>query len=228
MQTKKCFKKGLGAASAGVSQVFAPCCTHCALLWFLKLRAMSFSNTYVKQLAGNSCGTSPEEVPSTTAAAASPLRRRAGAPKPACVPLPGRPSRMTWSALTRRPISTSSPEAPRNGFQGERACCPLRANLSRQSSWPTGVRAERVEDWCWQRPLALSWSISPSPSPPHCAKCWKRQLQYYCSEAHLLPALDGLALISIAVQTGASRVTSLGISYRVGFLYQLCYLLYTL
>lgn len=101
--------------------------------------------------------------------------------------------------------------------------CPL------PTSWPMGVCAERAEDWCW-----LTASIHPflehfpSLSPPHCAKCWKRQLQYYCSEAHLLTALDGLALISIAVETGASRVTSLGISYRVGFLHQLCYLLYTL
>lgn len=54
------------------------------------------------------------------------------------------------------------------------------------------------------------------------------QLQYYCSEAHLLSALDGLILVSIAVETGASRVTSLGISFRVRFLYQPRYLLYTL
>lgn len=184
MQTnKKCFKKGLGAASVGVSQVFAPCCTHCALLWFLKLRAMSFSNTYVKQLAGNSCGTSPREVLSTTtAAAASPLRCPRSRPRP----LAGasNPSRVTWSALTQRRISTSSPEAPGNHSEGERARCPPRANS--QPSWPTGVWAERAEDWRWQHPLALSWSISPSLSPPHCAKCWKRQLQYYCSEAHLL------------------------------------------
>lgn len=73
----------------------------------------------------------------------------------------------------------------------------------------------------------LGASLLPSP-PPHCAKCWKRQLQYYCSEVHLLPALDGLAFVSIAVETGASRVTSLGISYRVGFSYRLRYLLYTL
>lgn len=52
--------------------------------------------------------------------------------------------------------------------------------------------------------------------PPHCVnKCWKMQLQYYCSEAHLLSALDGFFLISIAVETGASHVTSLGISNRV-------------
>lgn len=225
MQTKKCFKKGLGAASVGVSQVFAPCCTHCALLWFLKLRAMSFSNTYVKQLAGNSCGTSPEEVPSTTAAAASPPRRPQAHPRPlAGASIPRDVERLN-AAADQHFLTRSSWE---RFWGGNAPRCPPRADLWRQSSRPTGVRAERAEDWRWQRPLALSWSISPSLSPPHCAKCWKRQLQYYCSEAHLLPALDGLALISIAVETGASRVTSLGISYRVGFLYQLCYLLYTL
>lgn len=43
---------------------------------------------------------------------------RLGAPKPTRVPSPGHPSRATWSASTRRQISTSSPEAPGNGFEG--------------------------------------------------------------------------------------------------------------
>lgn len=112
--------------------------------------------------------------------------------------------------------------SPGSNFEGAHACCSPGAALPRPPSWLAGRRPASP------RPRALSWSISPPLAPPHCAKCWKRQLQYYCSEAHLLPALDGLALISIAVETGASRVTSLGISYRVGFLYQLRYLLYTL
>lgn len=215
MQTKKkkCFKKGLGAASVRVSQVFAPCCTHCALLWFLKLRAMSFSNTYVKQLAGNSCGTSPPEVLSAAVAAAP-------TPGPGAVPRPA--SRLTWS-LNPAEIGTSSPGAPGNGVRGS-DCAQSPPRASRGTSLTDG-RGQRVGLGASARPFLEHFSF---PLPPHCAKCWKRQLQYYCSEAHLVPALDGLALISIAVETGASRVTSLGISYRVGFLYQLCYLLYTL
>lgn len=141
MQTKKkkCFKKGLGAASVGVSQVFAPCCTHCALLWFLKLRAMSFSNTYVKQLAGNSCGTSPPEVLSAA---------RGGR-------CPRTPPRLT-GALTRRRSAPPHPELL--GTVGVRGSSEPRA---RRASLASPWLMDTGREWGWERPLALSWSISP-------------------------------------------------------------------
>lgn len=129
------------------------------------------------------------------------------------------PSRPTWS-LNPAEIGTSWPGAPGNGEGSAVPGAPKSQPASRGTSLTDG-RGQRAA----ARPFLEHFS---SLLPPHCAKCWKRQLQYYCSEAHLVPALDGLALISIAVETGASRVTSLGISYRVGFLYQLRYLLYTL
>lgn len=149
-----------------------------------------------------------------------PPQGRVLSPGPGAVPRPA--SRLTWS-LNPAEIGTSSPGAPGTGVRGS-DCAQSPPRASRGTSLTDG-RGQRVGLGASARPFLEHFSF---PLPPHCAKCWKRQLQYYCSEAHLVPALDGLALISIAVETGASRVTSLGISYRVGFLYQLCYLLYTL
>lgn len=140
------------------------------------------------------------------------------------LPPRGRPrAHPAWRGALTRP--RAAPPHPGSSWEW----CVSRSDVPGARREPgislTEGRGQRAGLGASARPFLEHFS---SPVPPHCAKCWKRQLQYYCSEAHLVPALDGLALISIAVETGASRVTPLGISYRAGFLYQLCYLLYTL
>lgn len=110
----------------------------------------------MKQLAGNSCGTSPREVPSATTAAASPSWHRCPRARPrplagASIAPYGSPSAFPHLKLLGTVLA---------GGGGERACCPPTANLSQRSSCrPTGRRPASAAS---TRPFLEHFSF-PSP-----------------------------------------------------------------
>lgn len=217
MQTTKCFKKGLGAASAGVSQVLAPCCpplrttvtpeTQSHVLFQRVREAVGRKQLWDITQRGRAAPWPQPPHPGTQA----PPPPRAGAP------LPREAERLNPAGT-----GTSSPSAPAGGGEGQPAPRPPRATLSRQSLGRTRGAGRRPAVTASTRPF-----LEPSLLAPRCT-AGERHRQYYCSDAHLpLTCAGGLALTPSAVRTGASRRPSLGISHGAGSLRQPRYPLLT-
>lgn len=184
MQTTKCFKKGLGAAAAGVSQVLAPCCpplrttvtpeTQSHVLFQRVREAVGRKQLWDITQRGRAAPWPQPPHPGTQA----PPPPRAGAP------LPREAERLNPAGT-----GTSSPSAPAVGGEGQPAPRLPRATLSRQSLGRTRGAGRRPAVTASTRPF-----LEPSLLPPRCT-AGERHRQYYCSDAHLpLTCAGGLAL----------------------------------